>query len=135
MGNLLRPEELNHFVNNANEFVLNAYEHGNLRLTFDDKTELLENGKYEDELKERERWCKLKIFVLLKINNGRIILTVRDEGRGFDFERHLHMSESDLVECLMKPNGRGILMASKYFESVKYNTVGNEVTVTAKLDS
>jgi hypothetical protein len=40
-----------------------------------------------------------------------------------------------MAKNLLKPNGRGIFLASKYFESVKYIGSGNEVVVVGKAES
>jgi anti-sigma regulatory factor (Ser/Thr protein kinase)/CheY-like chemotaxis protein len=138
MRNLLRDmlsrEHLNSFATHAGELLLNAYEHGNLGMTFEKKTELIESGKYEEELKEKEKWCKLNIFLKFALLGDKPTLSIRDEGCGFDFKKHLSMSEDDMARNLLKPNGRGIFLAFKYFESIKYVGSGNEVVVVGKTE-
>jgi len=124
---LMPVGDLNVFMRYAEELLLNAYEHGNLGVTLGEKTELIESGKYNDELERREKDCDLKICLKFNVLGGQISISIKDEGPGFDYDKFLNMSRDSVTTNLLKPNGRGIYMASKHLDTLKYNESGNEV--------
>ncbi|MBI3795180.1 MAG: ATP-binding protein [Nitrospinae bacterium] len=121
------------FMRYADELLMNAYEHGNLGVCSDRKVELVENGTYPDELEAMEKKCDKKIQVKYAVLGGKITMSVKDDGPGFDYMKYLGISEDDLARDILKPSGRGIFMASRYFTSMQYNGVGNEVCATGHL--
>lgn len=126
----LNLKEGEKFLNYVHEFLVNSYEHGNLNIGEDAKSELLNSGNYEKELKTRELECQKKITVELAILNNRISIKISDEGSGFDFDKYMHMSEQTLIDRLSMPNGRGIYIAAAYFDSIEYTNGGAAVMLT-----
>ncbi|WP_134702250.1 ATP-binding protein [Ammoniphilus sp. YIM 78166] len=61
-------------------------------------------------------------FRLKCIDNKRIIIRVKDEGKGF---RQVH--GSDGVPCMSKDSGRGIFIMRHFADRIYYNKQGNEV--------
>ncbi len=127
---LLTGTESRLFAYHFSELLINAYEHGNLGLSEKLKAELIMNGQYEDEIKCKEKQCAKTITVAISIINGIIKATVSDGGCGFDYRKYLTMTEGEIINRLSLPNGRGILMASKYFDTMNYHNGGSSVTVT-----
>ncbi|HMX58538.1 MAG TPA: 7TM diverse intracellular signaling domain-containing protein, partial [Leptospiraceae bacterium] len=116
------------------EILINAIEHGNLEVSFDEKTETQMGGDYVSYLQER---CSLSQFkgrmvrVAYSLNTKRVIYRIEDEGKGFDFDAlfariHQSQPDSDLA------HGRGILMTLNIFDTVRFVAPGNVVFLVKK---
>lgn len=111
---------------------MNAYEHGSLLLSEMEKSDLLESGKYHDELRRHELECKAKIEVAVSIVGNEIAVNITDDGHDFNYKRYQGMSELEMLDRLAMPNGRGLQMAKRYFDSITFSKGGAGVTVTKK---
>ncbi|MDR2479888.1 MAG: cyclic nucleotide-binding domain-containing protein, partial [Treponema sp.] len=117
------------------ELIINAVEHGNCGITYDEKTEAMDHGLSVVEL-VAER-CKdplikkKKVEFLWDIQSDRSSFIVRDEGDGFDVKAHL---QKIAAQNRMSLHGRGIRMASALSTELKYNDKGNQVTLILKHD-
>ena len=60
------------------------------------------------------------------VNADRVIVSVEDEGPGFDPES---VPDCTADENLDKPNGRGIKLMQSFLTALEYNEVGNRVTL------
>lgn len=69
---------------------------------------------------------KVLVDCQIDIDDGTFILTVEDEGGGFD---PATVADPTLDENLSKPNGRGLLLMREFMSEVRYNDVGNKVTL------
>lgn len=132
-GAIMSPTQQNLFLPLVSEFLMNAYEHGSLKLTEEEKAALLESGGYHDELRRRELACKAKIEVGVSIVGNEIAVNVTDPGYGFDYKRYQKMSEAELIDRLAMPNGRGIQMAMRYFDKISFSKGGAGVLLTKKV--
>ncbi len=112
------------------EMLLNAVEHGNLKITYDDKTRLMLAGEYQDEIQRRQKDPRLMqayvdVEVVRRADFTRI--TITDQGDGFDWQNYLEFS----VERALDPHGRGIAMTRQAsFDRVEYVGCGNTVILT-----
>ncbi len=110
------------------ELLVNAVEHGNLGISYTDKSRLLADGSWADEVERRlalEENRGKSVEVLFEKSPGRITFTIRDEGPGFDWERYLTISPDRILDN----HGRGIAMARiRSFDSIRYEAPGNRVT-------
>lgn len=114
-----------------NEIIRNAYEHGNLGITFEQKREFLDQGVLESKMRELEESAKeegLTINVRASIENGVFSCSVEDLGKGFDW-RSKQKQKPDLLSL----HGRGLILIKSVFDTVEYNETGNRITVTRKL--
>lgn len=111
------------------EILMNAVEHGNCAITFDEKNQWLRKHgdilnlirrKNEDPIVKRRR-----VFFTYRITPERSFFTVRDEGAGFDWRTRMRQQHSDTRLSL---HGRGIQLAEIYAENLSYNDTGNEVS-------
>lgn len=116
------------------EIMVNAIEHGNLEIDYQEKKALLLNRRW---LKEIEKRCKSskykKRFAKISIerHKSKISFYIEDQGRGFNWEQYMTLDPKRLLD----PNGRGILCASATgFDSICYEKPGNKVRCTIKLD-
>jgi anti-sigma regulatory factor (Ser/Thr protein kinase) len=129
------PNELNSLRTCFREILINAIEHGNLGITFDEKTQALQGGDYMEFLTARQkenRFAARRVHVFYVINKKMLVLRVTDEGDGFDHEGFLERSQSD-ESFLYLEHGRGITMAQGAFDSVEFNKKGNQVTLTKRI--
>jgi serine/threonine-protein kinase RsbW len=72
------------------------------------------------------------VYVTYDVDEQRMIVTVRDEGSGFD---RRSLPDPTAEENLTRPGGRGVLLINSFVDSVKYNEIGNSVTLTKKWSS
>jgi len=121
------------FMSFFDELLCNAYEHGNLKVTEEQKSNLILEDTFEDEMNRREKECKAKITVELSFLSNNIAVKISDEGVGFDYEKYLYMTEDDLIERLCLPNGRGLLMAKNYFDVLRFTENGSSVFFSKRI--
>ena len=112
------------------ELVLNAVEHGNLGITYQEKSRLLESGNWYQEVLRRlglpqqeTRYASLQI----ESRPGFQQIVIRDQGKGFDWQSYV----AENVVPTASRHGRGISMAiGADFDAVEYRGCGNEVVLT-----
>lgn len=111
------------------ELLMNAVEHGNLEISFDEKTKLLSDGTWHEELLRR---LEMPVFRDRLVNvtvHGRGHISeigIQDEGPGFDWQTYID-AEPPSHSC---HHGRGIAMAGGCgFASFNYLGCGNEVAL------
>ncbi|MBF0273606.1 MAG: response regulator [Nitrospinae bacterium] len=127
LENTLLGTEKVHFVQYVVEFITNAYEHGNLKITEEEKSNLIKEDRYIEELEKRELSCNAIIEMSLSIVGDEVAVHVSDEGDGFDYKQYLNMPEDQLIERLHMPNGRGIFIANTFFDTIEYSRCGASV--------
>ncbi|MDH5433306.1 MAG: response regulator [Gammaproteobacteria bacterium] len=119
--------EPNKTVMGLTELMVNAVEHGNLKITYDEKTKLNETGKWESEVVKRLDMPKYKDkFALVTINCTKDVyeVIIEDQGNGFDYKKYLDFDPNRVMDN----HGRGIAMANNiYFSEVEYQGRGNIV--------
>lgn len=109
------------------ELLVNAIEHGNLDITYDEKTELNKNGKWEDEINRRinlPEYSSKCVDVSFIREEKHITFNIKDQGKGFDWKSFMEIS----AERAMDNHGRGIALSKMMsFEEMEYLGCGNEV--------
>lgn len=115
------------------ELIVNGIEHGNLGISYEDKTRLCLEGSWTEEVEHRlalpENRDKV-IEVGFARETDRAIFTIRDQGPGFDWERYLEFDPNRIMHC----HGRGIALAkANAFTDLRYRAPGNQVTATVAL--
>jgi anti-sigma regulatory factor (Ser/Thr protein kinase) len=108
------------------ELLLNAVEHGNCKIGYEEKTKWLSEGKNMLDLiasksKSPEATGK-KVYISYEISTLRTRITVRDDGDGFDWRKRL---SGDMQAGL---HGMGIKLAESFVSSISYNAKGNEAS-------
>jgi anti-sigma regulatory factor (Ser/Thr protein kinase) len=132
---LINPDNKMHLQLALGELIVNAIEHGNCGITYEEKTEAMENGLSVVDLVALK--CKdpvirvKKVEFLWDIQQDKTIFTIRDDGEGFDVKAHLHKIAA---QDTMSLHGRGIRMASALSTELKYNEKGNQVSLILKHD-
>lgn len=111
-----------------NEIFLNAVEHGNLGITYEDKTELLEKGTWRQEVDRRLTLPEYKdkaVQVHVERRDEVMQVTVTDAGNGFDFKKYLTFDATRVFHT----HGRGIAMVGHDLR-LEYLGNGNRVNIT-----
>lgn len=112
------------------ELLLNAVEHGNLGITYDEKKQLMYEDCWEDELKRRlalPEFMGRMATVTFERRDGILEFRITDQGKGFDWAKYLELDP----ERSLDPNGRGIAMSRRYsFSTVDFQGAGNVVKAT-----
>jgi CheY-like chemotaxis protein len=115
------------------ELMLNAVEHGNLAITYEAKSALIESGGWQAEIERRlaqQPYAGRAAQVALERRQDGIELTIRDQGAGFDWRRFLTF-DSDRAH---DSHGRGIAMSRALsFDAVDYAEPGNCVVAFKRL--
>ena len=116
------------------ELLVNALEHGNLGIGYNEKGELHEEGHWEEEIEHRISLPENKrkrVVVQYERSDSEITYLVEDQGPGFDWEQYLEMS----VDRAFDNHGRGIAMARMLsFDHLQYLDSGNRVKATVYLN-
>lgn len=111
------------------EMLMNAVEHGNCNISYEEKTKWLEeHGDILDLIREKNKNQAIRskrVFISYRITQDRSHFSIRDEGAGFDWKSRIK-SQTEAVN--LGPHGRGIQMSTAYAENLRYNETGNEVS-------
>lgn len=123
--NRVNNEERSSLQGAMMELLLNAVEHGNCNISFDEKTEWLKTGRNMlDLIAEKQKYPSIrekKIYISYDILPQKTKIAIRDEGRGFDWKNRM---EADFTAGF---HGMGIKMSQGMVKNMAYNDKGNEV--------
>ncbi|MCP5267760.1 MAG: response regulator [Zoogloeaceae bacterium] len=115
------------------ELMINAVEHGNLGISYREKTLLLMENDWRPEVERRLELPQFRnrvATVRLIREPDALSFTISDQGNGFEWQRYLDFDPSRIFD----PNGRGIAMAHRSsFCSIDYQGNGNTVIATVSL--
>ena len=129
LGRYMDPAEISDIRIAIREAIINAIEHGNLGLSFQEKTASQLSGGYFDLVKKRQKdpaFRERKVHVECSLEPKRVMYSVTDEGGGFDHRAMFNM-DSESVENSMLMHGRGLLLIRHAFDEVKFNERGNRI--------
>lgn len=121
------------------ELIINAVEHGNLGVTYEEKSELVSSNTWLQELNKRQELpenVNKVVTVEFDKNEDVYKLVISDQGKGFVWNKHLNSTPATALDAY----GRGISRANMIFSRIEYNNEGNSVTAiidngqAAKLD-
>ena len=115
------------------ELLINAVEHGNLGISYQEKSRLLQQGGWEDEIERRlslpENISKT-VTVQLERKPDEMSLIISDCGAGFEYKNYLEIS----AERAFDPNGRGIAMSRMMsFDTLEYQGKGNQLVAVVRI--
>ncbi|MCK4865819.1 MAG: response regulator [Gammaproteobacteria bacterium] len=114
------------------ELMINAIEHGNLHIGYEEKSELRKADKWESEIASRLELPEYKEkFASVNVINDLdgVTYTITDQGMGFDWDDFMEFDTTRVMDN----HGRGIAMANKlYFSKLEYQGNGNTVVVLVK---
>jgi hypothetical protein len=106
--------------------MLNAVEHGNLGISYTEKSELVEKGTWHAEVGRRLKLPENRgkhASVTFEREPGGIALTIEDKGAGFDWQSYMGLDPARALDA----HGRGIAMSRMVsFDEVVYAAPGNK---------
>lgn len=111
------------------EMIINAIEHGNLEISFNEKSRAQESETYFELIRERQavfEFRNRKVYVNFHLNSEGVSYVIKDEGYGFDYSKFTE-KDNDNVEGQKLLHGRGIKLTISIFDEVVYTPPGNEV--------
>ncbi len=116
------------------ELFFNAVEHGNLGISYQEKTRLVEQGDWHHEVDQRLSQPdnkEKKVTVDYRRLEDGLEFLITDNGDGFDWRKYLDMSP----ERVFDNHGRGIAMARMLsFQRIEYRGKGNQVLAVVASD-
>lgn len=112
------------------ELLINAVEHGNCGISYEEKSKWIDSGKDITELiAEKNKTPEIKtkkIYIGYNISPDTTKISIRDEGEGFDWRAKMSGNLS------FDNKGMGIKMAYSMVKNMTYNDKGNEVSFEIK---
>lgn len=109
------------------ELLINAVEHGNLEITYEETSDAIEHRNRAELIRNRLEDPRFSgRFAELRFEHlpDRYRFLVKDQGPGFDWKRYLELSPDRAYDS----HGRGVYMASNCFDRLEYLGHGNAVT-------
>lgn len=109
------------------EALANALYHGNLEVSSQLREE--NDAAYHTLVAERRQqppYRDRRIAVEVSLTRRQAVFTIRDEGRGFDPSTLPDPTDPSNLE---KVSGRGVLLMRSFMDEVRYNDLGNVVTL------
>ena len=117
------------------ELLVNAVEHGNLGISYQEKARLIQQGRWLEEIETRlesPQYRNKNVRVAFRTRESELSIAIKDQGAGFDWLPFLQFSP----ERAFDPHGRGISMARLLsFDALEYFGRGNAVLARVKLGS
>lgn len=109
------------------EMIMNAVEHGNCGITYEEKTAYLEaHGDIIPLIREKCQDPEIgnkRVTITYRIGEDQSSFTIADEGAGFDWRSRVEDEKVNLAQ-----HGHGIKMTRHYIQNLRYNDAGNEVS-------
>jgi len=115
------------------ELFANAVEHGNIGLTYEEKTNLVAENRLNEEVARRLLQSEHRnkfVHVSFRRLPDKILVRVEDCGKGFDFNKYLFFDDTRIFDN----HGRGIALLNSTFK-LHYLDDGNKVEVEIPLVS
>jgi two-component system, sensor histidine kinase LadS len=128
-------KDINYLRVSLREIIINAIEHGNLNITFEEKSEATTNGTYSELVTKRQRDPKnfnKRVEVEYLINNSKAVYKISDNGGGFDYNKILNANPEELNDNFIL-HGRGLIIAKNAFDEIQFNKKGNQVLLVKHL--
>ncbi|QEP44835.1 response regulator [Ectothiorhodospiraceae bacterium BW-2] len=121
-------------ITGLQELMINAIEHGNLHISYEDKSSYYRDGVWEEEINRRldlpENRHKY-ITIEFERSEEEIRTTISDMGEGFDWSSYLHFDPARILDN----HGRGIAIANNLcFHELQYQNGGSRVCTIFRLN-
>ena len=129
LARYLPPSEIPMIRIAIREILINAIEHGNLGISFDEKTRALENNAFIDlvhRLQKDPRLSSRKVTIDYSLDEEKVVYRISDEGEGFNHSEIMDLDPIKENEKMIE-HGRGLVMARNEFDSIRFNEKGNIV--------
>jgi len=120
-------------VYGLHELLINAVEHGNLGITYQEKTSLFLRGELHKEIGRRlesEQYKEKVATITFLATKEALSVKIKDDGEGFDWKKYMELDADRMTD----PNGRGIATTRLLsFHNIEYLGRGNEVVCKCEL--
>jgi len=117
-------------LNGYSELLINAVEHGNLSISYAEKSTLMNEGRWAEEVETRLQhpdFTDRRVNVTLEKTANANCVTITDQGNGFDWQTYVEFSPERVFDL----HGRGIAMSKVIsFDGLEYLGKGNSVVTT-----
>jgi CheY-like chemotaxis protein len=121
-------------ITGLHELLLNAVEHGNLEITYREKTLLNRSGTWGQEFERRlslPEYIEKVVQVRLTRSEKEICVYIHDQGKGFDWKPYMDFAP----ERAFDNHGRGIALSNHLsFDRLEYLGTGSEVKAFVSLE-
>lgn len=111
------------------ELLVNAVEHGNLGISYAEKSQLRRDDRWNEEVALRLAMpanADKRVRVALSHDDSGLMIRIADQGAGFDWQRYLEFDPARAFD----PNGRGIALARMSgAATIEYEGCGNTVVL------
>lgn len=115
------------------ELLANAVEHGNLSISYEEKSRALEENRLDELYRQRlgePEIAKRTVDVDFVLDAEKCQWTITDQGEGFDWKAVQNPLKD---EGILKLHGRGIFISRFNFDEMEYSGKGNVVRVMKKI--
>lgn len=119
------------------EIIINSIEHGNLGITFEEKTAAMREGRYINLISERQNdpeYSDRKIEISYTLTGKMVRYRITDEGKGFDYNSALDGDMSNEANEYALTHGRGIIIAKNIFDRISFRNNGSSVELIKYLN-
>ncbi len=131
-GDIFTPDKQLDVKLGLNELILNAFEHGNLEITYTDKSAAVSNDTlmelYEERLKN-QIFAQRTIDIKYEMLENACEWIITDQGKGFNPAAIPSPLSEDGI---MRLHGRGIFISKYHFDELEYLGCGNKVRIRKK---
>lgn len=115
------------------ELLVNSVEHGNLDISYTEKSSLLKAGRLDAEIARRlalHENLRKRVLVSMDRKETEVEVEIVDDGKGFDWRRYLALDGERADDS----HGRGIAMSRRIsFDRLEFRNSGNHVIVSSQL--
>ena len=117
------------------EALLNALYHGNLEMTSEElrkaSAELMTHGRPRSIARRQKEfpYRNRRIHVRAELSRDEAEIVIRDEGPGFDTAAHLPLVIAEVPKI---DTGHGLELMHAFMDEVRFNLLGNEVTLVKR---
>lgn len=118
----------------VSELMLNAVEHGNLGISYQEKSQFMKNGGIQDEIQKRlaePAYQDRQAYVEVRAEQDEVVVLIVDQGEGFDWKLYLNRDLADVTGM----HGRGMMLSAAIFKTLTYVGNGNKVVAVVDIAS
>jgi CheY-like chemotaxis protein len=128
-GDAIHPEEQLGVRLGLVELIVNAVEHGNMGITYDEKNMAINRNRlnilYQERLAIPEIAAR-RVKINFELNERGCEWVITDEGTGFDWEAIPDPTKGKSLRALI---GRGIFLSRFYFDELEFIGTGNIIRI------